>query len=106
MGAGVSSDSNTKIAVRRLDTIAREFNLLQVDFIKMDIEGSEIEVLNSSKEFINKFKPRFVIEPHFIDGKINTNLLVSILEELNYTVEIIKQGSFDYQPLIYAYPNK
>jgi FkbM family methyltransferase len=106
MAASVSLDSNSKISVRRLDSIANEFNLKQVDFIKMDIEGSEIDVLDSSREFIAKFKPRFIIEPHFIDGKINTSLVVQIFSELNYNVELIKQGSFNYQPLIYTFPKK
>ena len=63
--------------MKTLDTIADEFKLKRCDFIKMDIEGSEIQVLKSSKEFIKKFKPKLIIEPHFINGELNTNLIIS-----------------------------
>mgnify|MGYP006921058007 CR=1 FL=1 len=40
----------------------------------------------------------------FINGELNTNLIISILNSLNYNIEILKQGDFDYQPLIFATP--
>lgn len=101
---GDTKSNNDKIKVKTLETIANEFKLQRCDFIKMDIEGSEIEVLQSSKSFINKFKPKFIIEPHFINDKLNTDIIVSIFNTINYKTEILKQGNFDYQPLIFAYP--
>jgi FkbM family methyltransferase len=47
-----STSALKKIKVKTLDTIADEFKLKRCDFIKMDIEGSEIQVLKSSKEFL------------------------------------------------------
>ena len=108
MGSKIETHSTTalkSIKVKKLDSIAEEFKLERCDFIKMDIEGSEIEVLISSKKFIKKYSPKFIIEPNFINGKLNTNMIISIFNSLNYTTEILKQGDFDYQPLIFAFPN-
>lgn len=100
-----NENQQNQIEVKKLDTIAKEYNLQRVDFVKMDIEGSEIEVLKSSTDFINRFKPKFIIEPHYVNDLLNTNEIISILEKLNYNCEILKQGNFDYQPLIFAKPN-
>ena len=104
MGASISSEAAFKIKVRRLDSICKEYNLQKIDFIKMDIEGAEIDVLESSKEVILKYKPRFIIEPHFIDGVLNDKQIIALFDELNYETQIVKQGTFDYLPLLYSYP--
>ena len=98
------NDTNSTIEVITLDSIAIKYKLNRCDFIKMDIEGSEIEVLKSSKKFIDKYKPRFIIEPHYINGILNTEEISKIFLNYNYNTEIIKQGDQDYQPLIYAFP--
>jgi FkbM family methyltransferase len=108
MGSSVSLDSDSssfKIKVCTLETIARELNLEKINFVKMDIEGSEIEVLSSSTDFINRFKPNFIIEPHYKNDILNDKEIITILGKLNYSTDYIKQGDFDYQPLLYAYPN-
>lgn len=99
-----SNNTNSTIEVTTLDSIAIKYDLKRCDFIKMDIEGSEIEVLKTSKEFLNKFKPSLIIEPHFINGVFNADEIIQILSNYNYNTEIIKQGNQDYQPLIYAHP--
>lgn len=44
-----------------IDDVVREHNLSRVDFIKMDIEGSEPRALNGALETIKKFKPKLAI---------------------------------------------
>ena len=39
-----------------------EYNFLDVDFIKIDVEGHEHEVIEGAQETIKKFKPTMVIE--------------------------------------------
>ncbi len=91
------------IFVAKIDTIVSKYNIEKVDFIKIDIEGAELQVLKSSENFIKKFKPKFIIEPHFIDGVLNKNQIVDFFTNIDYNTSIIEQGDFDYQPLIYAY---
>jgi FkbM family methyltransferase len=89
MGASVSIGSNHSITVKKLSTVCEENNLSKIDFIKMDIEGSEIDVLNSSFDIIKKFKPRFIIEPHFKNGILNDKEILKIFQTLNYETKIL-----------------
>lgn len=49
------------LPVTTIDKLARELNLQRVDFIKMDIEGSERQALAGAAETIKRFHPRMAI---------------------------------------------
>ena len=57
-GSQVSEESNTMIAT---DTIDGILNGEMATFIKMDIEGSELEALIGAKKTIQKYRPRLAI---------------------------------------------
>jgi FkbM family methyltransferase len=44
-----------------LDDVVREEELERVDFIKMDIEGSELSALRGSEETLKRFRPKLAI---------------------------------------------
>jgi FkbM family methyltransferase len=44
-----------------IDDFVLQNNLSKVDFIKLDIEGSELECLQGARETIKKFKPRIAV---------------------------------------------
>jgi len=46
----------------RLDDWARERKIERIDFIKMDIEGSEFRALAGAREVLSKFKPTIAAE--------------------------------------------
>lgn len=49
-----------------------EYQFDRVDWIKMDVEGCEVEVLRGAAETIRKHRPKILIENHlFKDGSIN-----------------------------------
>lgn len=85
-----------------LQALFEELGLSRCDFIKMDIEGSELAVLSSSIGFIQRHKPRFIIEPHKINGVMNTSRIIDFFRSVGYRVELLKQGEQSYQPLLYA----
>ncbi len=52
------------VTVKKLDTIINENNLDEIDFIKIDVEGAEYQIIESaSPETLNKIKT-FIIEWH------------------------------------------
>ena len=54
-----------------IDDFAEKNNLERIDFIKMNIEGAEIETLYGSRNIINKFSPSFAISAdHTVNGKL------------------------------------
>ena len=50
-----------RIPVSPLDELVRELALERVDFIKMDIEGSEARALRGAEATLRKFRPRLAI---------------------------------------------
>jgi len=87
-----------------LDDVCSDYGLTRVDFIKMDIEGSEVEVLKSAKELLKRFKPLMIIEPHMVGGKVDTEMVCDILRDADYSCEVLDQVGLQL-PLIFARPN-
>jgi len=50
-----------QIETLSIDDLIREKNLPKVDFIKMDIEGAELQALKGAEECIRKFRPKLAI---------------------------------------------
>ena len=68
-----------------------EFNFKKrVSFIKIDVEGHEIEVLEGSKELIKKFKPTLMIEIEERHSKKSLEESISYVCSLGYQVFCLK----------------
>ena len=68
-----------------------EFNFeKRVSFIKIDVEGHEIEVLEGSKELIKKFKPSLMIEIEERHSKRSLEESISYVCSLGYQVFCLK----------------
>lgn len=75
-----SSDSNaSKVETRKIDDLVARGDVPRIDFIKMDIEGAELEALKGSESVLRQFKPKLAITvyhdfkdfwtiPQFLDG--------------------------------------
>lgn len=81
-----------------------ELNLPQCNFIKIDVEGGEIDVLRGGKETIEKYSPIMLIEVN--EGALNRNNatgkdLMNYVKSLGYSIrniyenEDIKGNQFD-----------
>lgn len=85
-GGHIASNSKKGIKVKtvKLSNYINE----KIDFLKIDIEGAELEVLSECKEKLHLVDKIFIEYHSFKNRKQNLNKLLNILSENNYTYYI------------------
>jgi FkbM family methyltransferase len=79
-----------------LEDFFSESGLTHVDFVKVDIEGGEIAMLENSMEFLASIKTRMIMEPHWVGGELTTERCRSLLESAGYETHVReKVGELD-----------
>jgi len=64
------SNDRIEIEVTSLDYFAQKNNIKGIDFIKMDIEGAEIQALEGAEEVLEKLNPFIAVASyHVVNGK-------------------------------------
>jgi len=76
-----------EIKAIKLDDLIKNINLSKVDWIKIDVDGSEYEVILGSMNTLKRFKPKLITEIH--DQEIG-NKILKILKNLGYKVSLVK----------------
>lgn len=69
-----------------------ELEMFHVDFIKIDVEGFELDILLGAKATINRFKPKMLIEINEATLKrvgISRKYIYDLLEGWGYTIQNI-----------------
>ncbi len=79
---------STRVDVDALDALMSKDKLPVPDFIKMDVEGYELEVLRGMEKTVDNFKPQLFIEIH---GELSDELF-SFLKSKNYRMYHIESG--------------
>lgn len=87
-----NQSSSKKIEVITLDTFWKTNNIEKVDFIKIDVEGYALEVIQGAKELLKRFKPKLAIACYH--GRENHNEIFQELKKANdeYKFYYIKNG--------------
>ena len=79
-----------RIKVTSIDEFVKLENLRKLDFIKMDIEGAEIEALTGAVETIKFHKPNFAIASyHKIQGEYTYLCIEEIFKGIGYPYKTI-----------------
>ena len=95
----VSKGVRHTIQCQRIDDLVREFDLNRVDFIKMDVEGMEVQSLRGAAETIRKWKPRLAISAyHFHDDIYEIAKLIHSMCP-DYQIEVLRGMG----PICYAW---
>ena len=72
----------------------------QIDFLKIDIEGAEISVLNECKEELKNVRNIFIEYHSFIHQEQKLNILLSVLKESGFRCYITNPGLHSANPYL------
>lgn len=88
--------STQKVSIDTIDNMIREFSLPEPDFVKIDVQGFERQVLEGMKQTILHHKPELLVEIHSIpkDSWKTTNLkdILDKLGNFGYRVIHVETG--------------
>lgn len=87
---------NTLIRIIKIDKFVKKYKIRRVNFIKMDVEGYEENVLLGAKETIKKWKPILSFSAYHLptDKERLPNVVKSIRPD--YNIELNKYGEEDF----------
>jgi FkbM family methyltransferase len=71
-----------------------------VDFLKLDVEGAELTILEEAKEFLSSVRNLFVEYHSFIDQRQSLDTLLSLLTETGFRYNV--EGTNRIHPYIYS----
>lgn len=103
-GASSRENKTVKIDAISLNDLINEYNISKIDFVKMDIEGSEEEVIKSMKHTLKKYNTSMIIEVHKNSKGLMTSISIEKdLKEIDFHFEYIQQLELKL-PLLFACP--
>jgi hypothetical protein len=68
-----------------------EANQVLPDFLKIDVEGAEYDVLIGGRETIGRSQPTMLIELHHFDGDLAANRVPDLLSKWNYRIQWLEK---------------
>ena len=86
MGSKNTNSGLEKIGVtqKTIDSLFEEKMINKLDFLKMDVQGAELDILKGACVSIARFRPKIFLEAS--EGWSNVNEIYSYLSDMNYTV--------------------
>ncbi len=102
-GGAIGINGNTNIAAVALDELMVN---TPVDFIKLDVEGAEAQVINGARQLIHRCRPVLALSLYHNpqDIWVLPELLFEVCEDYSFYVRQHYFNSFD--SVLYAVPNK
>lgn len=97
-----NAGNKIKIETVTLDGILEEFNFDKIDYLKIDIEGMEYEILgNLTRTTFKKIK-KIVIEYHDYIRPNTKNYIENLLRKNDYIVDVVQHKSKHNIGMLYA----
>lgn len=92
--SSILSEEGTEIECIILDSFVTQNNIERIDFIKLDVEGVEINVLKGAVETIKKFKPKMAISVYHKPDDIITipTFIYGLLPEAKFYLRHFSNG--------------
>ena len=74
-----------------IDKFVKENNIEKIDWIKIDVEGAEENVIDGGINSIKQFRPNLIIECHnFLNPRLSENIKKKLID-IGYNIEEIKR---------------
>lgn len=101
----VDYHTDVKVDVSTLGSVVKALQLNKIDYIKIDVEGMEWEILNSSADLLSKFKPTLLFESWVSEDVSNctTKNCYDLLEQLGYKFFEPSVGEADLWDVLIRY---
>ena len=99
-GGRIATQVDKQQLIEVKTTRLREFLNKKVDFLKIDIEGAEVKVLEDCKDLLLNVENIFVEYHSFSKEKQDLSLLIRTLEEAGYRYVINSPGLSSAQPFV------
>lgn len=96
---GENSSERHTVKVLRLDDWAEIEHFTRLNFIKIDVEGNELQTLRGARETIQKFKPTLMVE---IEQRHHQEPIWNIISEVagwGFKAHYLSRKSFEPVPL-------
>lgn len=96
LGSSFITDDNSvvekiEVPVTTIDNVMKNVEVKNKIFIKMNIEGSEIEAIKGAENTIKKYKPHWAIRTnHFVDGEMTDKKVEYLLNQWDYKTTSIE----------------
>jgi hypothetical protein len=91
------SSRQCMVPVSTLDSFVANAGLGRVDFVRMDVEGYEIEIIKGMLQVLESYSPHLLIElhPDLVGSDAMTKYLRT-LEDLGYSPQFVFEQERDY----------
>ena len=88
-----------KVEVVKLDDWKETKNLKALNFIKIDVEGNELQTLRGAEQTIKKFKPTLMVEIEQRHHQFPIWNIISEVENWGFTAHFLDRNSFQIKKL-------
>ena len=96
---GELSSELFEVECKTMDLFVSEQNIQRLDFIKIDVEGHELKVLQGADKSIKKFKPVMLIEIEQRHHNFAISKIFEHIRSLGYTLQIYDLGNLQLKPI-------
>jgi FkbM family methyltransferase len=87
-----------QIEMITLDDWAKQENVGQIDLVKIDVEGHELDTIKGCKTILETIKPTFIIEIELRHAKYPINEIFDFIKGFGYEVFYFDRKSLSLQP--------
>ena len=86
------------VPCRTLDTMLSSMNIDRVDYIKVDVEGFELNVLKGARDTLKSCRPRIIMEwhPSFFERGSGRELYHILTTDLDYDIRVVGPEGVTY----------